>query len=159
LRTFRCAQSHCVHDGWCCASSTHHMPSPCVCIYQPRTFQAATRTSAGGPSTDPEPKIWAASPVENTPWGPNQAVRSTPGGHGMEGLPPSWSLHRVMASLWSSRVQVTPPRVLHGSEPWALAERRCGPHGRAPPGRPEPQLEPPGGWGRHCGAPALPLNS
>jgi hypothetical protein len=82
-----------------------------------------------------------------------------PGGHGMEGLPPSWSLHRVMASLWSSRVQVPPPRVLHGSEPWALAERRCGPHGRAPPGRPEPQLEPPGGWGRHCGAPALPLNS
>jgi hypothetical protein len=44
--------------------------------------------------------------------------------------------------------------VLHGSEPWALAERRCGPHGRAPPGRHEPQLEPPGGWGRHWGASA-----
>ena len=62
-------------------------------------------------NTGPEPKIWAASPVENTPWGPNQAVRSIPGGHGMEGLPPSWSLHRVMASLWSPRVQVTPSRV------------------------------------------------
>jgi hypothetical protein len=26
--------------------------------------------------------IWAASPVENTPWGPNHAVRSIPGGMG-----------------------------------------------------------------------------
>ena len=80
--------------------------------------------------TDPEPKIWAASPVENTPWEPNQAVRSIPRGHGTEGLPPSWSLHRVMASLWSPRVQVRPFRVLHGSEPWALAGWRRGPHGR-----------------------------
>jgi hypothetical protein len=56
--------------------------------------------SGSDSGTDPEPKIWAASPVENTPWGPNQTVRSIPGGHGMEGLPPSWSLHRVMASLY-----------------------------------------------------------
>jgi hypothetical protein len=81
-------------------------------------------------ATDPEPKIWAASPVENTPWEPNQAVRSIPGGHGMEGLPPSRSLHGVMASLWSPRVQVTPSRVLHGSEPWALTGGRRGSHGR-----------------------------
>ena len=86
----------------------------------------------GGPAsnTDPEPKIWAASPDENTPWGPNQAVRSIPRGHGTERLPPSWSLHRVMTSLWSPRVQVTPSRVLHGSEPWAPAGWRRGPHGR-----------------------------
>jgi hypothetical protein len=109
------------------------------------------------PGTDPEPKIWAASPVENTPWGPNQAVRSITGGHGMEGLPPSWSLHRVMASLWSPRVQVTPPRVLHGSEPWALAERWCGPHGRPRTG-PSPNWNPRGA-GAATGAPALPLNS
>jgi hypothetical protein len=79
---------------------------------------------------------------------PNQAVRSIPGGHGMEGLPPSWPLHRVMASLWSPRVQVRPSRVLHGSEPWALASREAVRPPRAPPGRPESQLEPPGGWGR-----------
>jgi hypothetical protein len=60
-------------------------------------------------STDPEPKIWAASPDENTPRGPNQAVRPIPGGHGTEGVPPSWSLHRVRASVWASRVQVKPP--------------------------------------------------
>jgi hypothetical protein len=59
--------------------------------------------------TDPEPKIWAASPDENTPRGPNQAVRPIPGGHGTEGVPPSWSLHRVRASVWASRVQVKPP--------------------------------------------------
>jgi hypothetical protein len=35
-----------------------------------------------------------------------------------------------MASLWSPRVQVKPPRVLHGSEPWALSGRRRGTHGR-----------------------------
>jgi hypothetical protein len=91
--------------------------------------------------TDPEPKIWAASPVENTPWGPNQAVRSIPGGHRMEGLPPSWSLHRVMASLWGLRVQVRPSHVLHGSEPWALAERWHGPHGR-PRAGPSPNRNP-----------------
>jgi hypothetical protein len=46
-------------------------------------------------------------------------------------VPPSWSLHRVMASLWSpARAQVTPPRVLHGREPWALSGRRQGTHGR-----------------------------
>jgi hypothetical protein len=101
---------------------------------------------------DPEPKIWAASPDENTPWGPNQAVRSSPRGHGTEGLPPSRSLHRVMTSLWSPRVQVTPSRVLHGSGPWALAGWRRGPHSpRAPPGRPESQLEPPGGLARQRG--------
>jgi hypothetical protein len=35
--------------------------------------------------TGPEPKIWAASPVENTPWGPSQAVSSgpSPGGPAM----------------------------------------------------------------------------
>ena len=60
-------------------------------------------------STDPEPKIWAASPDENTPRGLNQAVRPIPGGHGTEGVPPSWSLHRVRASVWASRVQVKPP--------------------------------------------------
>ena len=59
--------------------------------------------------TDPEPKIWAASPDENTPRGPNQAVRPIPGGHGTEGVPPSWSLHRVRASVWAPRVQVKPP--------------------------------------------------
>jgi hypothetical protein len=48
-------------------------------------------------------------------------------GHGAEGLPPSGSLHQVMASLWTPRVQVTPSRVLHGSEycvllpGWALS--------------------------------------
>jgi hypothetical protein len=56
--------------------------------------------------TDPEPKIWAASPDENTPRGPNQAVRSIPRWHGTEGVPLSWSLHRVMASVWASGVQV-----------------------------------------------------
>jgi hypothetical protein len=53
--------------------------------------------------------IWAASPDENTPRGLNQAVRPIPGGHGTEGVPPSWSLHRVRASVWASRVQVKPP--------------------------------------------------
>jgi hypothetical protein len=80
--------------------------------------------------TDPEPKIWAASPDENTPRGPNQAVRSIPGGHGTEGVPPSWSLHRVTASVWASGVQVRPSRVLHGRGPWALSGRRQGTHGR-----------------------------
>jgi hypothetical protein len=51
----------------------------------------AMNSPRAGPNTDPEPKIWAASPVENTPWEPNQAVRSIPRGHGTEGLPPSWS--------------------------------------------------------------------
>jgi hypothetical protein len=96
-----------------------------------------------GSFTDPEPKIWAASPDENTPWGPNKAVRSIPRGHGTEGLPPSWSLHRVMTSLWSPRVQVTPSRVLHGSEPWAPAGWRRGPHGR-PRAVPSPNWNPRG---------------
>jgi hypothetical protein len=91
--------------------------------------------------TGPEPKIWAASPVENTSWEPNQAARSIPRGHGTEGLPPSWSLHRVMASLWSPRVQVRLFRVLHRSEPWALAVWRRGPHGR-PRTAPSPNWNP-----------------
>jgi hypothetical protein len=69
----------------------------------PRTRRTRTH------STDPEPKMWAASPDENTPRGPNQAVRSIPRGHGTEGVPLSWSLHPVMASVWASGVQVRPP--------------------------------------------------
>jgi hypothetical protein len=102
-------------------------------------------------ATGPEPKMWAASPDEITPWGPNQAVRSIPMGHGTEELPPSWSLHRVMTSLLSPRVQVTPSRVLHGSEPWALTGGAARPP-RAPPGRSESQLEPPDSWPRQRGS-------
>jgi hypothetical protein len=41
-----------------------------------------------------------------------------------------------------------PSRVLHGSEPWALAGRR----GAPPPGQPESQLQPPGSWARQRGS-------
>ena len=80
---------------WRCCYSRCHTPGNC--------------STPVGYCTDPEPKIWAASPDENTPRGPNQAVRPIPGGHGTEGVPPSWSLHRVRASVWASRVQVKPP--------------------------------------------------
>jgi hypothetical protein len=75
----------------------------------------------------------------------------------MEGLPPSRSLHGVMTSLWSPRVQVTPSRVLHGSEPWALTGGRRGPHGRPRAGS-SPNWNPRQA-GPAAGAPALPLNS
>jgi hypothetical protein len=110
-------------------------------------FSAASRATST--STGPEPKIWAApptpSPDENTPWGPNQPVRSTPRGHGTWDGGAATQLvpaHRGMASLWSPRAQVGPFCVLHGgSGPWALARRRRGPHGR-PRAGPSPNWSP-----------------
>jgi hypothetical protein len=61
-----------------------------------------------------------------------------------------------MASLWSTRVQVIPSRVFHCSEPWALAGRRLGPHGR-PRAGPSHNLNPRTA-GLASGARGCPLN-
>jgi hypothetical protein len=80
----------------------------------------------------------------------------SPGGMGWKGCHPVGPCTELaMASLWSPRVQVRPSRVLHGSEPWALSERWCGPHGR-PRAGPSPNWNPRGA-GAATGAPALPL--
>jgi hypothetical protein len=72
----------------------------------------------------------AASPDESTPWGPNQAARSIHRGYGAGDLPPSRSLHPVMAVMASlCAVSVGSPGVqvrtaLHGSEYRALTGGR-----------------------------------
>jgi hypothetical protein len=93
------------------------------------------------------------STVENTPWGPSQAVRSIPGGHRMEDgraatqLIPAPSYDVAMEPQSSGDpVSCAPRQRALGSNRGAARPPR------APPGRSGSQLEPPGSWGRHWGA-------
>jgi hypothetical protein len=101
--------------------------------------------------TDPEPKIWAASPDENTPWGPNQAVRSIPRGHVCDGgaatqLVPAPSYNVAMDPQSSGDPVSCVPRQRTQSP---VKNSVWSP--RAPPGRPKSQLEPPDSLTRQRG--------